>query len=257
MTLRNTLVLPILVAGGGCTLFQPPPAEDPVLVRLGELERRLEGVERVVNNQSLVQLSQQVAAVERRASELQGDTELLQHEADETAERQRLLYADLDARIQSLESALEARSAGSVLDGGTLPPGQLPVPEGSDRDNYQIALELLREERYDMAGKAFKEFLQAFPDSELVGNAQYWLAESYYASNQFEQALSDFQAVVDKYPRSSKVPDALLKMGFCNYSLKRWDAARVALTQVQANYPETTAARLAGQYLERMNEEGV
>ena len=257
MSHRHALVLPFLFAAGGCTLFQPPPSEDPVLIKLGELERRLESVERVVNNQSLVQLSQQLSALERRASELQGETELLQHEADQTAERQRLLYADLDARIQGLESALEARAAGNVLDGGTLPPGQLPVPQGSDRDNYQIALELLREERYDMAATAFREFLQAFPDSELVGNAQYWLAESYYASNQFEQALRDFQAVVEEHPRSSKVPDALLKMGFCNYSLKRWDAARVALTQVQSNYPETTAARLAGQYLERMEDEGV
>jgi len=49
----------------------------------------------------------------------------------------------------------------------------------------------------------------------------------------------------------------LLKMGFCNYNLKRWDAARVALKRVQADYPETTAARLAGQYLTRMESEGV
>ena len=32
-----------------------------------------------------------------------------------------------------------------------------------------------------MAAAAFKQFLLEFPDSELVDNAQYWLAESYYA----------------------------------------------------------------------------
>ena len=46
-------------------------------------------------------------------------------------------------------------------------------------------------------------------------------------------------------------------MGYCNYSLKRWDAARTTLSRVQADYPETTAARLAGQYLKRMDSEGV
>jgi tol-pal system protein YbgF len=240
---------------GGCALFEPP-SEDPMLGRMEELERRLENIERVLENQSLVNLTQQVDTLERRSDALQGESETLRHEAEQTAERQRLLYADLDARIQGLESALQAGS-GSVLDGGRLSPGQLPIPQGSDRDNYQVALELLREERYDMAATAFQQFLVAFPDSQLADNAQYWLAESYYASDQFEKALQDFEVVISKYPRSRKVPDALLKMGYCNYSLKRWDAARATLSRVQADYPETTAARLAGQYLQRMDTEGV
>lgn len=257
MIVNRILVTCMTLAMAGCTLLQPPPAEDPVLVKLNQLERRLENIERVVDNQSLVQLTQQVTALERRTDELQGETETLRYDAGETADRQRVLYADLDARIQSLESGLQARGPENVLDGGTLAPGQLPIPEGSDRDNYQVALELLREERYEMAAKAFQQFLVEFPGSELADNAQYWLAESYYASNQFEQALADFEVVIDKYPQSRKVPDALLKMGYCNYSLKRWQAARVTLTRVQAEYPETTAARLAGQYLQRMDSEGV
>ena len=241
---------------GGCALFEAPPQEDPVQVRLAEMERRLDSIERVVNNQSLVQLSQQVSELERRVDQLQGRDEELQYDAEETADRQRVLYADLDARIQDLERSLQAANA-NVLEGGTLRPGQLPVPGGSDRDNYQVAFELLKEERYDMAAAAFQEFLGAFPDSELVDNAQYWLAESHYASNDYEQALRDFQSVIDRYPRSSKVPDALLKMGLCNYNLQRWDEARATLTRVQQDYSETTAARLAGQYLGRMDSEGV
>lgn len=223
------------------------------MARIDELERRLAAIERIVDNQSLVQMTQQVDALERRADQLQGESETLQHNSAATAERQRQLYADLDSRIQ----ALEARGGGNVLDGGTLPPGQLPVPGGSDRDNYQLAFELLKEERYDMAAASFQQFLVAFPNSELADNAQYWLAESYYATDKFEQALRDFEIVINDYPRSRKVPDALLKMGYCNYSLKQWDAARVTLTRVQADYPETTAARLAGQYLKRMDSEGV
>ena len=258
VSLKNPLLLVITSASlVGCALFEPPPSEDPVLVKLNELEQRLESIERIVDNQSLVQLTQQVSALERRADQLQGRAEELQYDSEDTAERQRVLYADLDARIQELERNLQARSAANVLEGGTLRPGQLPVPGGTDRDNYQAAFELLKDERYDMAAAAFKEFLAAFPESDLVDNAQYWLAESYYASDDFEQALADFQVVIDLYPRSSKVPDALLKMGLSNYSLQRWDAARTTLTRVQQDYAETTAARLAGQYLERMDSEGV
>ena len=226
------------------------------MVKLDELERRLERMERVVDNQSLVQMTQQVDSLERRTDELQGRAETLQHDAESTAGRQRQLYADLDARIQELERSLQARSGG-VLESGRLPPGQLPVPGGSERDNYQVAFELVKEERYDLAANAFRQFLVTFPDSELADNAQYWLAESFYASDQFEQALTDFAVVINDYPRSRKVPDALLKMGYCNYNLKRWEAARATLTQVQSDYPETTAARLAGEYLKRMAADGV
>ena len=253
--LRLLLVLPIAMLAS-CSLLTPP-AEDPVLIKLEELDQRLQAIERVMENQSLVRLTQQVDALQRRTDELQGSSETLRHEAGSTAERQRQLYADLDSRIQALEASAQASTEASVLDGGTLQQGELPIPGGSDRDNYQVALELLRDERYDQSAVSFKEFLAAFPDSRLAANAQYWLAESYYASNEFEKALADFSRVINDYPQSTKVPDALLKMGYCNYSLQRWDDARTALTRVQTDYPTTTAARLADQYLKRMETEGV
>ena len=233
------------------------PSEDPVLIKLTELERRLQNIERVVQNQSLVNLTQQVNSVERRGDEIQGRVEELEHSAESTAERQRQLYVDLDTRMQELEASVRAGNSVSVMDGGTLTPGQLPMPGGSDRDNYQAAFELLKEQRYEPAALAFQQFLVTFPDSELADNAQYWLAESHYVTQQFDKALSEFEVVIETFPDSRKVPDALLKVGYCNYELKRWDDARGSLTRVQTEYPETTAARLAGQRLQRMEEEGV
>jgi tol-pal system protein YbgF len=240
---------------GGCAVA--PPAEDPVQVKLNELERRMQDIERVVQNQSLVNLTQQVGTVERRGDEMQGRVEELEHGLEGTADRQRQLYVDLDTRMQDLETSAQARNSVNVMDGGTLTPGQLPMPGGSDRDNYQAAFELLKEERYEPAAMAFQQFLVTFPDSELADNAQYWLAESHYVTQQFDLALSEFETVIETFPSSRKVPDALLKMGYCNYELELWDAARVSLTRVQTEYSETTASRLAGQRLQRMDEEGV
>jgi len=253
---QAALWLPAVLLLGGCQLMQPQ-GEDPVEAKLDELDRRMAAIERVVQNQSLVNLTQQVSSLERRDDETQGRIEELEHNSETTADRQRQLYMDLDARIQELEAALQARNATSVLDGGTLSPGQLPVPGGSDRDNYQVAFELLKEQRYEPAAMAFEQFLLTFPDSELADNAQYWLAESHYVTQQFEEALDEFGIVISKFPGSRKVPDALLKMGYCSYELKQWAAARQSLARVQSDYPETTAARLAGQRLKRMDEEGV
>lgn len=232
----------------GCAMQNPQ--EDPVIVKLNELERRLSAVERILANGSLVDMAMQVDNLQRTSAELQGRVETLEYQAEETGDRQRDLYQDLDQRIQNLEQRLQASA------GGPLAPGQLPVPGGSDRDNYQAAFELLKEQRYEDAASAFDQFLETYPDSELADNAQYWLAESYYVTAQFEEALAEFEAVIDAYPDSRKAADALLKMGYCNYELERWDAARNALQRVQREFPETTAARLADQRLDRMREEG-
>ena len=257
MSNRNILVLigMSLAIVAGCAVT--PASEDPVLIKLDELDNRMEAIERILANGSLVDLTLQTDALQRQSAVLQGRTENLEHDSQSTAERQREIYMDLDSRIQDLERHLrQAASAVSVLDGGQLAPGELPVPGGSDRDNYQAAFELLKEQRYEPAAMAFRQFLLSYPDSQLADNAQYWLAESYYVTDQFDAALDQFSVVINQYPRSRKVPDALLKMGYCTYELERWGDARDALSRVQSEYPDTTAARLAEQRLKRMTDEG-
>lgn len=252
--IRKTLVIALtaapLLAAGGCAM--QGQQEDPIVVKLNEIDRRLMAVERILANGSLVDMAVQVDNLQRTMAELRGRTDTLEYEAEETADRQRDLYQDLDQRIQSLEQRLQGQ--GGAASGSAS--GQLPIPGGSDRDNYQAAFELLKDQRYDDAAAAFKQFLSSYPDSQLADNAQYWLAESYYVTEQFDDALTQFEVVINQYPRSRKVADALLKMGYCNYELERWDAARDALNRVQREFPDTTAARLAEQRLNQMTAEG-
>ena len=247
VVLASTLV-------GACSMM--PAEEDPTLLRVQSLERRLEAVERILANGSLVELTLQVDELQRRSAELQGRVEQAEYEGQGAGERQRALYADLDDRLQSLETRLGQLVAGVAAATSDNGDDDLPVPGGTDQQNYQAAFELLKEQRYEQAATAFAQFLSTYPDSQLADNAQYWLAESYYVLDEFERAQTEFQAVLDRYPRSRKVPDALLKIGYCYYELEDWPAARVALSEVQADHPDTTAARLADQRLKRMADEG-
>jgi tol-pal system protein YbgF len=243
----------------GCAMT--PPEEDPLYIRVSEVDARLATVERVINNQGLMNLVGQIEQAQRDLQSLRNDVETLQNEYDQGGTRQKQQYQDLDRRLQEIERSLASSRSSfesrSVLDGGALKPGELPVPGGTDRANYQAAFELLKQGRYKEANAALRQFRVAFPDSSLSDNAQYWLAETQYVSQAYDKALPEFQVVVDKFPESRKVPDALLKIGYCNYELKRYDAARKALRTVATNYPETTAARLANERLERMRTEGV
>ena len=157
-------LVPAFIAGCAMT----PPQEDPVLVKLNELDRRLATIERVLENGSLVELTMQSEELHRQTAALQGRVESLEHDSEGTASRQRDLYVDLDERIRTLEESLTgAATTANVMDGGTLLPGQLPVPGGSDQDNYRAAFELLKEQRYEPAAMAFNQFLVSFPDSQL------------------------------------------------------------------------------------------
>ncbi len=61
--------------------------------------------------------------------------------------------------------------------------------------------------------------------------------------------------MVDKYPQSRKLGDALLKIGYCRYEMKQWESAREVLGQVVARFTDTPAARLAQQRLDKMSAE--
>ena len=260
----NRLLLLVPVAGlllAGCTTT--PPAQDPVLLRLTDMEARLIRIERVVDNQSLIELSTQLDQLQAQTQALRGEIETLRFESENAGNRQRQLYLDVDERLQTLEQGqarLMEPPPVAVIDPAEsavpeLP--QRPVLSGSDQDNYQAAFDLLKNGQYMDSAEAFRQFLVVFPSSPLADNAQYWLAETYYVQRQFTTALPAFELVVNAYPNSIKLPDALLKIGFCNYELSQWDQARAALERVVREFPDTTAARLATQRLERMAQDQV
>ncbi len=260
----NRLLLLVPVAGLALTACTTtPPAQDPVLLRLTDMEARLIRIERVVDNQSLIELSTQLDQLQAQTQALRGEIETLRFESENASNRQRQLYLDVDERLQTLEQGqarLMEPPPVAVVD-----PTEAEVPEipqrpllsGSDQDNYQAAFDLLKNGQYMDSAEAFRQFLVVFPSSPLADNAQYWLAETYYVQRQFTTALPAFELVVSNYPNSIKLPDALLKIGFCNYELSQWDEARVALERVVREFPDTTAARLATQRLERMAQDQV
>lgn len=238
----------------GCAMV--PPEEDPLYLRMIEMDNRLARIERLVNNDGLMNMLSRLEVLQQDVALMRNDLDTLQNDVEQASGRQRELYLDVDKRLQSIERSTIRNDDMTVLEGGELNPGQLPVPGGTDRANYQAAFELLKQGRYDEASIALKQFMVAFPASSLGDNAQYWLAETYYVSQNYSESLPEFQKVLDRYPDSRKIPDALLKIGYCNYELSQWAAARKALSAVVSDYPETTAARLASQRLERLQSEG-
>jgi len=249
------VLIPVLVTGISTPVFAAK--NNDLYPQVVSMEQRLSRLERVVDNDSLVDIISRLDQMQRELALLRNDVETLQYEVQQSSERQRELYLDVDSRLQSVEVSAAASATAAVVNGAALTAGKLPVPGGSAEENYQAAFELLKQSRYDEAVIGFKQFLGAFPNSDLRGNAQYWMGETYYVTQKYEAALEAFQVVLSDYPSSRKIPDALLKTGFAYYEQKNYSQARKALNMVSNKYPESTAARLAGERLAKMDQSGV
>ena len=261
------------------TACATPSEEDPVQIKLNDVDTRLARIEKVVANNSLLELSNQMGELRADLRAVHNDIDQLNHALDTSRKQQSDLYADLDQRLKVIEArsgvvasggaassagagaggaggagAVGGAAAAAAVGGAAGGRGEGTVA-GSDTAAYQAAFGLLKASQFDQAIAAFQQFLTTYPDSSLADNAQYWLGEAYYVNKAFPEALAAFQSVATKYPQSRKVPDALLKTGYCYYELKQWQEAHDTLAQVVASYPDTPAGKLAQARLEKMATE--
>ena len=237
----------------------------------GSLESRIVRLERLMENQALVDMMLRLDTMQSTVQALQGQVEELTFELQSMEQRQRDLYLDIDRRIHQMEQAgtsapvAEPPMAGS----GTVPPVAQPAvvsttptapvqpaDPAQERDAYQNAFQELKDGRYEQAISAFESFLSRYPAGSYAGNAQYWLGEANYVTRRFQAAESEFKKVLAGHPDSPKVADALLKLGFTYYELGKWDSARSSLNEVKTRFPNTTVAKLAENRLQKMRLEG-
>ena len=231
--------------------------KDPVWQQLTEIDGRVLRIERVLNNQSLMEMAQKDDELQQQLQKLRGQLEELQHTVEISRDQFRDAIADLDKRVQVLENnkqvAATTQSPATGLSNTTPTPA---VAAGNDNDAYQAAFGLLKDSKYTEAIAAFTQFIANYPQSALRGNAQYWIGKTYYTNKDYAQAIKAFQIVLEKYPDSIKVPDAMLELGYSQYELKDFKGARTTLTKVTNQFADSKAATYAQQRLAKMSAEG-
>jgi tol-pal system protein YbgF len=244
-SVRIALVL-VGAALGACETV--PPEEDPVQIKLNDIDARMQRIERVVSNQSLVDLDQRVNAVQAEMRTLRGRLEELENTLESLRKQQRDMYSDLERRVGAVEGG-SSFGGGTSRGGGGSPRGQSSAAEQAA---YTAAFEQLKSGNYPGAITGFRQVLATYPQGTLGDNAAYWLGEAYYVTRDYPNAAASFQDVLARWPDSRKAPDALLKLGFTQHEMKRNAEARNTLTEVTQRYPDTEAAKLAAERLRRI-----
>jgi len=188
---------------------------------------------------------------ERINDELRQDLTLLRDELS-------LQVADHEQRLAKLDAGMAAASAAPpAVSPSPTPAVASPVattPAGeSAPELYDRALKKIREEQDFNAGRELMEaFLKRYPEHDLAVNAAYWIGETYYAEKNYEQAILQFEEIIQKYGDHPKVASAMLKQALAFESTGDQATAKLLLQRVIERYPLSDEAGKAKQKLQTL-----
>ena len=197
------------------------------------MEKRIAGIEAVVQSGGLADMSNQIDALKQEVANLKGDLEVAQHNLDATQTRQKDLYVDTDTRLRKLEG-------GAVPIANSSAPANAvqPVAEEKDAKAFADANTLSQSAKHKEAFAAFDAFLKEYPNSKLAADALYGMGYSQFALKNYKSAIATQQKVIDLHPDSPKVPDAMYNMANSQIQLGQVSSAKKTLRDLVSKYPD-------------------
>lgn len=246
--MRPILVSSALLAGtliAGCA--STPAPDDPVQLKLNDLDSRLTRIERIISNQSLVDLAQHLDSVQTDVRQLRGRIEELEYKNDALRKQQRDLYSDLDKRLAG------AGAGGAGAAGGSGSPAS-GVANSTDAAGVAAA---------GASGSAGAGGAGAAPSpsSGAAGTASVGAAagagnnvgtaeeqtvygQSFDAlkAGSYSVAITGFKDFLTSYPSSPLAENAQYWLGEAYYVTRDFDGASSAFRNVLQKWPDSRKA---------------
>ena len=228
------------------------------------------------------ELISRIDKLQAEMQQLTGKQEELANQVAQLKQQQSKMNTDFDERLRALENkggapapAAEAAPAPTpapvVETPVAIPPtptteGATPVvsqksvtpkpPEiqasAGEKQSYQQAYNSLRIGQTDQSIAQFQHYISQYPTGGYIDLAYYWLGEAYRVKPDANSARQAYNTVLEKYPNSTKVAEALLKLGYIEVDEKHTDKARELLTRVTTEYSGTPAAHAAAKKLAQL-----
>ena len=145
------------------------------------------------------------------------------------------------------QGPVRGRAPGNL---GTLPGGQNsgPALNGSlagNSNQYQAGMNLMRAGQYADASTQFRNFADANPkDTDLAPQAIFWVGNIAFIQQDYAGAARNFAEVIKKYPKSTRAPDAMLKLGQSFISMGSKSDGCTTLGLIKSKYPDAASQTL-------------
>ena len=112
------------------------------------------------------------------------------------------------------------------------------LPDAVPEKQYEFATSFLKVGDYNMAERAFREFVKKNSEHKLAGNAQYWYAETFRIRQLYTDAATAYLEGYQKYPKSEKAPINLLKLGVSMVQIGEKEQGCKMIKGVEKQYPK-------------------
>ncbi len=208
---------------------------------VNDLQNRLQGMS-TDNGGKIDQLSSQVQSLHDSVDELKSRLAKVSKQLDDMQQGGQNLTPGQPGMAAVPSGARPNAAAPDANAANAPPPDQL----------YNNALRDYNSGKYDLASQEFGDYLKYYSNTDLAGNAQFYLADIEYRQGNFAAAAKDYDKVLEQYPGGSKAAAAQLKKGYALLELGQRDAGVRELNSLIARYPRSIEASQARDRLRRL-----
>jgi tol-pal system protein YbgF len=173
--------------------------------------------------------------------QVSGQIQALNDSLDELKARVAKVSKQLDD-LQSAQQNLTTQQAQQQQQAQAPPPDVL----------YNNALRDYNAAKYDLATQEFSDYVKFYPTTDLAGNSYFYIADIAYRQGNFQQAVQNYDQVLQNFPGGNKAAPAELKKGFALIELGQKDDGVAALRHVIQRFPRSNEASLARERLQKL-----
>jgi tol-pal system protein YbgF len=223
---------------------EPAPVVDATQSASGDLEARLEKVERRLDNQSMVEMLTRLDQLQQEMQNVVGQMELLNHEMENIKKRQKDLYVDIDRRITQVEqkaakaqpgaspTMIGSATAGAGTGAAGSPSGSMASGSPSAGSPATGAM--------PAGGAPMTTTGLVSPQTKQLQREAYDRAFNLLKDGRYELAIASFKAYLETYPDADYADNAQYWLGEANYAQRRYDVALQEFNKVLDNYPKSS-----------------
>jgi len=180
-----------------------------------------------------------------RTEQLSGQIQSLNDSVDELKAR----LAKVSKQLDDLQAGQQNQAAAQATQQAQQQAlAQAPPPDVL----YNNALRDYNAGKNDLASQEFSDYLKFYPSTDLAGNAYFYLAEINYKQGNFQNAVKNYDQVLQNFPTGNKAPAADLKKGLSLIELGQKEDGIAELKHVVQRYPHSNEAMQARERLRKL-----
>lgn len=207
-----------------------------------------------------------LATLGTKVDEMSGDFRSVRENVAELVRR----VNDLDTKLTDISSTVRSIQVPVAPPPAVVPAGGVPLAAGgttaqqspdtpppgmSAELSYTAALGDYNGKKDDLAIEEFAQYLRYYPQSANAPNAQYYIGQIYYRTQNWADAAKAFDAVLEKFPKNAKTADAQYYKACSLMNNKDRTAAASEFKSFIKNYPDNPKVAEAHKHLQTLGME--